>query len=75
MVIRARRLAEPRKSLFGLSYCLARRKIPKPHRTFVTEARVQAGGIVWPEPPETQAPSDERRECVGCTRQVVESAR
>ena len=75
MVIGARRLAEPRKSLFGLGQCLAGRKIPEAHRTFITEARVQVGRIVWLEPPEAQPPSDERREFVGCSRQVVESAR
>ena len=71
MVIRARRLAEPHKGLFGLGHCLAGRKIPDAHRTFITEARVQVGGIVRLEPPEAQPPSDERRECVGCFRQVV----
>ena len=75
MVIRVRRLAEPHDNPFlGLGHCLVGRKIPEAHRTFITEARVQVGGIVWLEAPEAQPPSDERRECVGCLRQVVESA-
>ena len=74
MVIKARRLAKPHKGLFGLGHCLAGRKIPEAHRSFVTEARVQVGSIVRLEPPEAQPPGDERRECVGCLRQVVESA-